>query len=1688
MMIVLTIMQDMRSRRKMKKHSRVSTEKSRKLRRKKYLHRSITFIFSLNMNPLPMETKTAYRQMKKLKNIKEKRLEDSDLAGSQFGESPNQIHEVDGGDTTTEARIPEPKMKSNNNFISTKETKTMTTKRKNDGDTETEISSRVKIIMQPNNSTRTRKYVKVYPKILMGNSENKNTLKQKIGEEEVASVEQISFEQKPNKTLRGIYIEEIITTTPTEVPVTTVSPPEFTELFTEEIPTTTSPTTAIPSIKETSTRKDIPETLESIEKAFWSIGSRSRRKRFTNDFPDEKVDTDFISKINHDLGKPSEDLMHVKYPYYNDNEKYGINENSPLRYSEDLKNIPLKKEGDMTFYEQAESLAGCPEIDSTIDPIPDRIRNAEVKGDDSEEYEDEDEEDTEVVENPKSENEKSVSLPDQPKSPRLTGLGDRIDCLKAIYFGKNPLDSPIFAEETVGGVKPIFEDFQKRKLIEIDSNTTNGTMVGDMPSTNEIMSSPDRKHEHDLSSPQPNNNTDYFYPEQNKPLNPYTSTTTSDTPTTLDVEKMVLSVFNDINQHMKTEISNGDDKTPQTTVQTVSSINILTTPQYTIDLKPKHIYDQIQLLSHLPGKNDSTNNQSNAVKLVPNVGIKEVPKETIQTNQTSRQGKEHGNENIQTPESSVNMPTFLDDGNSLPDAEALRRRKKIRIMRKPPRFHIAAPRRIPSTTTQPIFTKHMTASTVLPKYKVVSEVFYKDDIKPNEQLQVLTDIMNNIMNSSQKSESEASDEFSEPVSVTLSKNRIDLLKNSKNHHGDSYLKAYSDQEVDDSYYASTITSTTRPNVHEAVPSYNFESIENGLEKYHPTDKFRLYSALLEAKKKHNLEKMISTTPEYEKTVSSHQHVPHHQVTRVMGLMPPGTNQFKTIYHPKRDNKHHFTNPGSIEKKIINNFLVMGMKPPPKQRFFLYADFANNNHLRNRKNPLRRGKRSTNRMSYAQLSRNREQQEESVKDDSDDDYVPHRPMNFYYDEKTGKIIYNKDKNADAEKDDEDLEYIEVVEDLPETTQKPKPKQNPIFATATPPPEGQSYIDFVNRLKNSSEYQLIPDPTTTEKGAEAITEKVISSTEIAKSTSPPEFLSILQKVRDDSEYKFIEDKKDKKDNKVMSTTTVTPEEFAEEEEDEEEETAPTNVKNSPGGVQHDYPKEGFQIFDISDYIPKLKNYLPKTSIDTSRYKTIQRPTHAPILEVESDSEEEKVPETTNTNRKITEDKNMEVAADTLREETITNEREEESSYQPLGSTTDTIIPMGHSPTTSPIEKIRRRRPTTRRSVVTTKRHTPVTVSSLDTIEHQKARRNYRRRPLRIKVTSTTEKFPDEEVDDTTRVLRRRSNAYNPELTGNLDGTTGTPTTSRKLTNPRKIGPRRYVEIVKKYNHNKRLEGNLSGDDKNRYPLQHVRGTHRRSKDIEVISEYDPSEKHGGNYKRENEDVVKDNNNETLPKQELNEPVLGASRKGENVEVIGDFDKEKKHGGNYNYENEADVDKPEAIYTKTKNENEDDVDKLEAIYTKTNEMQEPNEELSRVDLLPISSSEDEKSDLEDAEVKTSISKGISAKPSSRSNKPKKTIVKQKKRFRERTKPVQRLTDVVTKPETFYTDTTLPRSINLLVTDTLSSEELGAFSEETSSGEIEKDVEITSGQASNTNSTSEKKPSFIEDPSKRLYYYAPI
>ncbi|KAK5641308.1 hypothetical protein RI129_009855 [Pyrocoelia pectoralis] len=170
-----------------------------------------------------------------------------------------------------------------------------------------------------------------------------------------------------------------------------------------------------------------------------------RHKRFVNDIPNVQIE-DYLVETDESTTPPVKQKR-KKYPYYS----FETLKHSPLRYAEDIRNIPKKDEGELSFYDHS-GASICPEIPLNINPIPHKV-----------------------------EREKPVNQ----SNPRLQKLGDKIACLKSKYFGENPLDNPLFRESEVEEPQLNFAEFirtlshrkrQKRNAQSLD-DTSQATAV-----------------------------------------------------------------------------------------------------------------------------------------------------------------------------------------------------------------------------------------------------------------------------------------------------------------------------------------------------------------------------------------------------------------------------------------------------------------------------------------------------------------------------------------------------------------------------------------------------------------------------------------------------------------------------------------------------------------------------------------------------------------------------------------------------------------------------------------------------------------------------------------------------------------------------------------------------------------------------------------------------------------------------------------------------------------------------------------------------------------------------------------------------------------------------------------------------------------------------------------------------------
>ncbi|KAL1497376.1 hypothetical protein ABEB36_008357 [Hypothenemus hampei] len=1374
-------------------------------------------------------------------------------------------------DSSTKKTVTNPEESKSNTLVPSKKFITKQIKDKNNGDMQLEIESEVKLVLQPNSTAKAHKFVKIFPKVLKDVSK-KNFL--------------------------------TINTTSTS--------PEF-------------------------TTRDIEKGTESTESVeVLDLKKIKRKKRDTYEKAD--VDTEFIDKISHTFAPPTTTIKTYnaqKYPYYN---KPDVNEDSALRYAVDTKTIPVKRPGDLAFYKTANTVE-CPDIPQEVDPIPDYVKKSNEQGEPVEDY-DEDEDD-----------EESIVDKRRPPAPKQE-LGDKIDCYKIKYFGENPLDSPFFAEDTISPVKSIFSEFDK-------ISEQNKKHLDTSIRSSEIN---ERRYE---------NGNDVF---PGKDQIKFKEKVKEQVYTTTEKNKDDLietKTRQTISQDTEGASSNKQVFQPSQSIvsfTTTSSpiITLITTPKYTIQLTPNNIYDQIKLLDHLP--EDDENGEASTEKVNESSALVEFKRDSRQAN--------------------VNEDHIdLIKHEAVAESEALRR---LRKRPKRPLYEIFDVTKYLPTT--PFSVINTAASTVLPKHMVMSEVFYKDDIKPNEQLTVFADILNNIKNSSMMEASvplQSASNFAEPSAVTISTIKV---TSSSPQTNTANKKIQIDNKANS--YQNYINSR-KPILHRAYG----EKIEPQTNRI-----VKVAYSTTKRPKKHNRKSTTvattTTTPKsnsYTQESTPNNHQPYiinyiESSDNIIGLVPPKHFHYKTIVPPEDLNlqgsqapQHIHINPSTTteEDKMkpvtelqdevplhrpLNQYYFLGLKPPVQHlKARPYTDFIDDNKLPN-ENLVRRRvahfghsrfRRSTSsRLSYADLSRNRGKPDDAKLDEVDD-YVPHRPKNYHFDEKTGRIIYHNKSNEGIEEDEEDYEedlvtdspgiYLERVEDATHPTiQKVTTKE--LLATATPPPDGKGLLDFVVKLKNNPEYKYIPDPTTAKPGSAFSTTEEFSN---PKSTNPPEFLTILSKVKTDANYKSIPEPK-------QSQSKTSPVIQASEEEevayvDDKEESGqvrsrhvrqvnlkifnvgdylpkiqtpiysdiPKNffkthvierifprlrymtpydiarerymqtdlykfikklTKNSPGGQN----LGNLQIFDIGEYLPTIKPINPKTAVDYSKYKTIERPQTKKQQEETSDSQvkitNSRPPSTTTTTTTIktpviitTSQKPFQLRRGTRPSSTtklIEDNTTETSAVRLRSPNRRKPLPTGFRSTTKrpPVKIHNDGSPEATEKV---ERVFPQNNSSDD-----KGKRVHRRQPIRIR--HTTERR-EEDPDSVDKIVRRSLDttwttispenfkgafqkayldsdfdlSYESIKSDILNGRILTPSVfdhvEEKPKNKTTKEQAQVVEtklILNNTTNNQPAEESLKEDQTTEAAIEQKQRKSldvKRLKDVDVVNEYyDITKKHGGNYK--------------------------------------------------------------------------------------------------------------------------------------------------------------------------------------------------------------------------------------------------
>ncbi|KAF2885880.1 hypothetical protein ILUMI_20293 [Ignelater luminosus] len=946
------------------------------------------------------------------------------------------------------------------------------------------------------------------------------------------------------------------------------------------------------------------------------------------------------------------------------------------------------------------------------------------------------------------------------------------------------------------------------------------------------------------------------------------------------------------------------------------------------------------------------------------------------------------------------MPTSV--GQPLPETAALRILLKRRRRPHRPYQIFDVTKFLPTPLPPPILT--YSASTVLPKYKTLSEVYYKDEIQPNEQLNVFADVINNIKNSPQEPLSAESSEY--VPTIQDSWNAVNTQRSVgkkikvpprkiRIKHNDS---ASSYSTIDNIYKTTSTTTTTTTTTTTAAPRKR----RRNKYKNHKPDP-QVYEEYLQTVKENaeDFSKLNSKEPETSQTVHSYKKNKQPEITNLKdSYFAEGGSFYNPILNQEiptgvvLDDVIGLSPPAPVtlsEASTLNTYVVSGMKPPSIGKPYVYSTFRLPQTRIRRKNYYHRiHKRSPVKPSYSEIRRNKpaqssseskeeKKEEEEEEEEEEDDYVPKRNRNFHYDVENHRVVYLNKKEEEKEEIVPETQQEEEEEDGVEYLTLTKPEPKPQFVVITTERNGPSFLDYIQQLKSNSNYRVILDPVKTKKPSEKPTEKadlkeMESTTSKQVKTAVPEFLSIVSKLKSAEGYTEIKEKKEK------STTTAAPEE---EEEVEAEVEEVGNVQNSPGAAQDSNGFDRMQIFDISEYLPQPKNYSPRTVIDYSKYKTIQR---APVatrhnLSSRYNSEDDELPlrhrDTTQTPILATSEDN--IKSGSSEEEVIGNKGIRENNRRNSYSSSEELAEEDVEKSTTQFAEITTTRPTRRRN---RKRPTTTTTTPSPTEPTTTLRKRTR---TRSRPTTTAETLLEENYSHTQRVVQRRripaervirqdrkipSNHkafYTPIVMNESEGqpkVTVVPVAQRKRKVSR-IVPPQQIQLPTNATEKSKMS-DKTGEVESGKLVQ-----------VQVFQKYDPNKKHGGNYRREEEKKVK--------------------------------------------------------------EEEDD---------------------------------EEDSSAQAVEVN-------SVAPIAR-------------------KKVERLTDVVPKPYAFYSDPTLPKNVNQLK-EPKAAESLPSDSEENEfppnmrhamekdySDESQEEVKI------NFNKNSETVPSkpvnFVKDPSKRLYFYAPV
>lgn len=868
---------------------------------------------------------------------------------------------------------------------------------------------------------------------------------------------------------------------------------------------------------------------------------KTRYKRYAIDHPDISVPTeDFnVDKIQI---KPQK-IKAQKYPYLNINSK-NLHENSPLRYAEDLEKIPKKTQNQMAFYDSTSNVK-CAAVEEDVDPVPDRIKNKKENDD----VQDDGEE-----------------IEQESNGPRLEGLGDKIDCLKIKYFGEDPLDSPIFREESINiPIPPAFKNVNKginKPVNELNQYKRN--KLKDSESINES------KFKNNLNTSENFNLNSKISKKRDLKHHPIIvddeniSTTITINPLTEQAEAVLKPPYT-FKEMVEKLMKN---KTiPKSIYDQISlletSEEIISkekeTPKFLIiydnqsgEPKKEHenlIKDTINNLTPTtkgyidPRVSDVIPNLSNLSQKLPVTEILNLIPENFTEYQLIVPNKETRSNSPESTTFAPLLPTFAaltekekeDRPYHLPIIVPVDYKNSLNIPKKSnkyPSFIFDISKYLPQIKNHKIIT---------------SEVQYKDEIKPSEQMNVYSDVLKAINISTQ----EVTPDNSQPITVRLQVNKTrnypkrrvrikttPMPKTIRIKKPEGTKSSSSNKNMKEVPNTQKTTPQVFPTEEPTPPKTLPQKIQNMINQYSNP--------------------LLINVPDI---LYSQENSQEKEIT---GLAPP-TNHYRTIQpspFKKPENTRHSRN--------INNFYVVGMRPPIQNQLPLfYNDYASV-----------RSKRDTRRPMYTEIIRSRPSRPQNEERDEEEEEEDLKPRKRIYG------IKPRQRTTTTEKE-EDYEIIYETEQP--RIEKPT-LQPPIFERPTGLPDYIKIIDKLHeyRFKNNITTTL-PEQETTTANPRATTTTTARTQLMAESVNvrrgEPTYLQIINQLH---EVRKAQE---------PPTTTEEPEEYPQ-----------VPVQNSNPYIVAEAEaltrnNNRDRDEDIESYVRNLSSKF-RTSIDTSKYKTIER----------------------------------------------------------------------------------------------------------------------------------------------------------------------------------------------------------------------------------------------------------------------------------------------------------------------------------------------------------------------------------------------------------------------------------------------------------------------------------------------------